>query len=233
MTLLVSGRIVGARSFGCPPTLRGTRCADGPSVQARWTDGPLVRPGRAHMAPATGIGSSLEDGRRGPQPPTTRRVGWIPASEWDGGGVRAAHGGADAGQQPAEPAADGPGGAGRDGAGGADRAGRWGSCSSGDVLCWAGRRVRAAPPDGRPSVAQQEPATAPVVDRELVGREQAHAERVARRRAPGSHVTSAPSGPAHRKRGTPDTNETALRMISRGPFLLVAGVGFEPTTSGL
>ena len=27
--------------------------------------------------------------------------------------------------------------------------------------------------------------------------------------------------------------ETALRMISGGPFSLVAGVGFEPTTSGL
>ncbi len=71
------------------------------------------------------------------------------ASEGDGGGVRAAHGGADAGQQPAEPAADrtgGPGaGAGGAAGGGPAPAGRWGSCSSGDVLCWAGRRVRAAP----------------------------------------------------------------------------------------
>jgi len=29
--------------------------------------------------------------------------------------------------------------------GGPAPGGRWGSCSSGDVLCWAGRRVRAAP----------------------------------------------------------------------------------------
>src|SRR3954451_19012185 len=119
------------------------------------------------------------------------------ASERYGGGVRAAHGGADAGQPPAQPA-DGPGGTrqgrGRDRPVGGGRAHRVTS-SAGRVGGFVRRR-----PDGSPSAALQEPATAPVVDRELVGREQAHGERGARRRAPGSHTTSAPSVVAAGKR---------------------------------
>ena len=39
-------------------------------------------------------------------------------------------------------------------------------------------------------------------------------------------------GPSRRPLATP-AHETAPQMISEGPFLLVAGTGFEPATSGL
>ena len=161
------------------------------------------------------------------EPPVTRRVTGRPAaSERDGGGVRAAHRGTDAGREPAEPAADRPGGAGRERSRrGGRRSGRHRPVGGGRahrVTSSAGRvggftRRR---PDGSPSAALQEPATAPVVDRELVGREQAHAERVARRRAPGSHTTSAPSVVAAGKRPGREPGPAPLSENDDDHFLL-------------
>jgi hypothetical protein len=137
--------------------------------------------------------------------------------------VCAPHSGADAGCEPAEPAAGRPRGAGRDRCRrGSHRAGRRRAVGGGRahrVTSSAGRVggfVRRRP-DGSPSAALQEPATPPVVDRELIGREQAHAERVARRRAPGSHLTSAPSGPAHRKLGGPRPRRDAHVVVALSP----------------
>jgi hypothetical protein len=205
-----------------PAAARGARCRDVDRRRRCTRRSPRPLPASRNVAanvrslpggskPELMISGVVEGCRRGrqlPQPPITR---WVtdgsPGSEGDGGGVCAPHSGADAGCEPAEPAAGRASGAGRDRCRRGDhRAGRRRAVGGGRahrVTSSAGRVggfVRRRP-DGSPSGALQEPATPPVVDRELIGREQAHAERVARRRAPGSHLTSAPSGPAHRKLG--------------------------------
>jgi len=60
----------------------------------------------------------------------------------------------------------------------------------GDVLCWMGRWATRRRPGEESSGAPRGRATQPVVDGELVHREQAHPEGVALDEARGGHLTS-------------------------------------------